>query len=130
MPKMQRNDSVELSSLFPPRPSNCPNSRKCVRKVTSVDSEAPWVGTEGPGNVSAEPNVISAGLIKPSPLVSANVYGVPQYPPAGYPTWLRCVEPPNPKMMGVPIESVLRTRFLLPQALAVTLHCTSDRFTS
>src|SRR5882672_4071275 len=131
MPKMQRNDSVELSSLFPHRPSNWPNTRKCLRKLTSVDSEAPCVGTEDPWNVSSEPNVISVrGLMSPSPFRSVNVYGVPQYPPAGYPTCWRCVDPPNPKMMGVPIESVLRTRFLLPQALAVTFHCRSDRLSS
>jgi len=86
MPKMQRNDSVELSSLLPHRPSNWANTVKCLRKLTSVDNDAPWVGTEEPWNVSESPTVSSEALIRPSPLVSANVYGVPQYPPAGYPT--------------------------------------------
>src|SRR6266699_6161646 len=68
MPKMQRNDSVELSSLLPHRPSNWANTVKCLRKLTSVDNDAPWVGTEEPWNVSESPTVSSEALIRPSPL--------------------------------------------------------------
>ena len=81
---MQRNDAVELSSLLPQRPSNCANTVKCDRKLTSLESDAPWVGTDEPWNVSESANVISVtGLISLSPFASLKVYDVPQYPPAG-----------------------------------------------
>src|SRR5439155_1405047 len=103
MPKMQRNDSVELSSLFPQRPSNWPNSRKCRSKVTSVASDAPRVGTDEPWNVSESPKTNSPAdarpSISPSPLRSVTVYGVPLYPRAGYPTSWRCLASPAPPMV-------------------------------
>src|SRR5882762_706109 len=79
---MQRNDSVELSSLLPHRPSSKPYRRKWLRRFSSVEMVAPRVGTDDPWNTSALPTVISplavSGLIIPSPFTSRNVYGVPQ----------------------------------------------------
>src|SRR3989441_11936976 len=128
MPKRQRNSSVLLSSLLPKRPSRSPYKRKCRRKLTSVLTVPPWVGSGVPWKTCSGPTVTSDGAMSPSLFASLKVYGKSQYPPRGYPSWCRCEAPPKPKMLGLiflPVagsipKSISRLRF--PQALAVTLH--------
>ena len=72
-----------LSSLLPKRPSKRPYSRKWRRKLTSVLTVPPWVGSGVPWNTWAGPIVTSDAAMSPSLFASLKVYAKSQYPPNG-----------------------------------------------